>query len=397
VEPGRPRRLVIHPGWTQRGRRPRLAAAALLIGLAACSPRPVPVVTPTPESPTAPPVPASAATGSPAAVDPDSMRIHLLDPRFVPADAPISADGQLVWTAGEGPAEIWRYVPGAEQPEQVFVSRLADGAITAIAASRAGYLFVEESPSAYGKGGWRLWFLARAGQQPIEVDRGSAAGAGVAPTLAIDDQHVAWAAFDEPAGGPVSRLKVASVSDPQAATTLIEAPVLHRKLWYPTLSGSELWYATIEPDPKGIDDEFHVEHLDLTAPHAPPVVFRGPGHDFSPAVNGRFVAWKSTDPGDSALNWGELHAMDRSSGAIAAIPVAKANRPTMGDGFIAFDEITHTRVEVYDLSSGQIVELERAASGAPTYGGISLSGSLLGFFRQDAGAQPRIGWAILPE
>jgi hypothetical protein len=335
--------------------------------------------------------------GTAAETDPDPIRIHLLDPRFAPADAPISADGQVVWTAGEGPAEIWRYAPGAEQPERVFVSGLADAAITALTASSAGYLFVEASPSSYGKGGWRLWLLGRGGQQPIEVDRGSAAGAGVAPTLAIDDRRIAWAAFDEPASGPVSRLRVASLSDPQASTTLIEAPILDRKLWYPVLSGSELWYATIEPDPQGIDDEFHVERLDLTAPHAAPVVFRGPGRDFSPAVNGRFVAWKSTNPGDSALNWGELHVMDRSSGAVAAIPVAKANRPTIGDRFVAFDEITHTRLAVYDLASGRIVELERADSGAPTYGGISLSGSLLGFFRQDAGAQPRIGWAILPE
>jgi hypothetical protein len=348
-------------------------------------------------SPVAPPLATFAATGSPAAINPDSMQVHLLDPRFVPAAAPISAGGQVVWAAGERGAEIWRYLPGAEQPERVFVSALADAAVTTITASSAGYLFVEESPSSYGKGGWRLWLLPRPGQQPIELDRGSAAGAGVAPTLAIDDQHIAWAAFDEPAGGPLSRLRVAFVSDPHAATTLIEAPIHERKLWYPALFGSELWYATIEPDPKGIDDEFHVEHLDLTAPHAPPVVFRGRGHDFSPALNGRFVAWKSTEPGDSALNWGELHVLDRSSGAVAAIPVAKTNRPTIGDRFVAFDEITHTRLEVYDLASGQVVELERAASGAPTYGGISLSGSLLAFLRQEADARPRIGWAILPE
>jgi hypothetical protein len=372
----------------------------LLAGLTACAPRPVPptVATATTRSTATPPVATPATSGSARAIDPASIQIHLLEARFVPADAPISADGQLIWTAGDtGPTEIWRYRPGMEQPERVFASQLAEAAITALAASSAGYAFVEESPSAYGNGAWRLWFLARSGQRPIELDRGSAPGAGVAPTLAMDDQRIAWAAFDEPAGGPVSRLRVASVSDPRSAITLIEAPIRDRKLWYPTLSGTELWFATIEPDPMGIADEFHIEHLDLTAARAPAVVFRGLGHDFSPAVNARFVAWKTTEPGDSALNWGELHVMDRRSDSIAAIPVAKANRPSIGDRFVALDEITHSRLAVYDLATGLIVELVRTESGGPTYGGSSLSGRLLTFFTQATGGQPQIGWAILPE
>ncbi|HTK43993.1 MAG TPA: hypothetical protein VL749_01395 [Patescibacteria group bacterium] len=369
--------------------------AALLIVIAGCAPNPVPPTTLVIASAT-PVAQTPAPSSSLATVDAASVELHYLDARYVPADAPVSADGQLLWTAGEnGPSEIWRYVPGAAEPERLFASPRQDGAITAVAGSRAGYAFAEESPRAFGEGGWRLWFLAAPGREPVEIDRGSAPGAGVAPTLAMDGEHVAWAAFDEPPAGPVSRLRLAAIASLPAVSTLIEAPIAERKLWYPALSGQELWYATIEPDPAGVRDEFHIEHLDLAEPQAPATVFRGPGHDFNPAVNARFVVWKTTDPGDAALNWGALRLLDRGTDAVRTIPVARANRPSIGDRFIAFDEVTHARLEVYDLATRRVVELGRSES-APAYGGISLSGSLLAFFTQDGGGQPRIGWAVLP-
>jgi len=109
------------------------------------------------------------------------------------------------------------------------------------------------------------------------------------------------------------------------------------------------------------------------------------------------VVWKTAEPGDSALNWGALRVLDRQSGAVTAIPVAKANRPSLGDRFVAFDEITHTRLVVYDLATELLVELGRADAATPTYGGVSVSGSLLAFLMQDGAGQPRIGWANLPK
>lgn len=381
-----------------RGRIRFLGAAAVLAGLVGCqsvpSSRPIAVGTPS----TAATVQTTIPSARRSPIDPASIEIHLLDARYIPADAPLSAGAEVLWTAGPaGASELWRYVPGAPEPERVFASPHADSAMTALAGSSAGYAFVEESPSAYGMGGWRLWFLTAPGQVPVEVDRGNAPGAGVAPTLALDAEHLAWAAFDEPATGPVSRLRLATISGLPALRTLIDVPIRDRKLWYPALSGQELWYATIAPDPAGLIDEFHIEHFDLTRPETPPAIFRGAGNDFSPAVDEGFVVWKTTEPGDSALNWGGLRVLDRQSGAVTAIPVAKANRPSLGDRFVAFDEITHTTLAVYDLASQGLVELGRSEAAAPAYGGVSLDGSLLTFFRQDDGGQPRIGWAILPE
>ena len=401
MEPGRARRLVARLPMIEGGRLRRMTTAALLVAVAACAPTSVPTLVPTTTIviPTATPAAQTPApSGSPATIDPAAIQIHFLDVRYVPADAPISADGQVLWTAGEnGPSEIWRYVPGDAEPERIFASPRGDGAITALAGSRAGYAFVEESPKAFGNGGWRLWFLAGPGVDPIEIDRGSAPGAGAAPTLTMDAEHVAWAAFDEPPTGPVSRLRLATIGDLPAVRTLIDAPIGSRKLWYPALSGQELWYATIEPDPAGVSDEFHIERLELSEPEAPAAVFRGLGHDFNPAVNQRFIVWKTTDPGDAALNWGTLRVLDRETDDLRTIPVESANRPSLGDRFVGFDERTHARLEVYDLVTRRVVELGRSGSAAPTYGGLSLSGSLLTFFTQDGGGQPRIGWAVLPE
>ncbi len=385
------------------GRDLRLSAAAVLAAVVACQLPPSPTAT-GPASPSAGPASQSPPTVAlSTALDASSIELHSLDARFVPADAPVSRDGQILWAAGfKRPSEIWRYVPGASEPERVFSSALADGRINAITASGAGYAFIEESDEAYGKGGWCLWFLPGIGRQPVEVDRGSAPGAGVAPTIAMDAQRIAWAAFDEPRNGPVSRLRIVSLTSLHAVTTLIDASIGERKLWYPNLAGQELWYATIKanPDTTGDGDEFHIEHIDLGLTEAAPVRFPGLAN-FSPAVDDRSVVWKTVEPGYAALNWGALHVLDRRSQAVSKIPVPNANRPSIGDRYVTFDEISHLRLGVYDTLTGTTLHLGGARpgeSGTVMYGGESISGRLLTFFTQgvEPNALPRIGWAMLP-
>ncbi len=304
----------------------------------------------------------------------------------------------MLWTAGETwPSELWRYVPGSPQPELLFASPRDEATISAVAAASAGYAFVELSKPAFGKGGWRLWFLSGPGEEPVELDRGRASRAGSSPTIAMDDTRIVWAGFDEPPSGPVSGLSMASIGDLSAVTELRTLPIRDGLLWYPTLNGDELWYGIIRADfdLTGVGDEFHLETLDLANRAKPPVPFPGAGNDFNPAVNGEFVAWKTTEPGDSALTWGTLHVMDRNTKAVAAIPVAKADRPTIGDRYVAFEEISRSRLAVYDTRTGSVVDLV-PPGGTGTYGGHSLSGRLLTFYTQ-TGEKPRIGWTILPE
>ncbi len=307
----------------------------------------------------------------------------------------------MLWSAGETwPSEMWRYVPGAAKPEILFASPRRDANITGVVAAGPGWAFVELSETAFGKGGWRIWFLAGPGEEPIELDRGRAPGAGSAPTIAMDDEHIAWAAFDEPADGPWSVLRVAKIAQLGRTTTLVKLRIRDGLLWYPALHGEELWYGVIKGDFEltGVGDEFHVETIDLANPDATPVRFAGRGDDFHPAVNDDFVVWKTNVRGDSALNWGTLHVVDRRTGAEATIPVAHANRPSIGDRYVAFEEISHSRLAVFDPETGALLDLVPAGTtGTTAYGGQSLSGRLLAFFTQSGGEPPRIGWALLPE
>jgi hypothetical protein len=307
----------------------------------------------------------------------------------------------VLWAAGEAwPSEIWRFIPGDTEPERIFASPRADGNIAAIVAAASGYAFVELSETAFGKGGWRVWFLSAPDQEPIELDRGRAPGAGAAPTIAMDGDHIVWAGFDEPESGPVSRMRVVSTRALGAVTTLAEVPFREGLLWYPALDGSLLWYAVIRGDfdLTGVGDEFHIDTLNLAEPDTPPVRFAGLANDFNPAVNDGFVIWKTVEPGMAALNWGTLHVLDRRTRATATIPVPNANRPSIGDRFATFDEITARRLSLYDLRTSALLDLrEPDLPDAVRFGGHSVSGRLFTFFTQDGGDPPSIGWALLPE
>jgi hypothetical protein len=367
-----------------------------------------------PSAPSAPSAPGATATRAPiATLDAASIDLHVLDASFVPADAPVSTGAEILWAAGTPwPSEIWRYRPGAAQPERIFSSPRSKSTITSVVGSGSGYAFAETSEPAFGEGGWRVWYVAGPGAAPVQLDAGNAIHARQTPTLAMDDERVGWAAFDEPrdaTGDPldvaVSRLRVANVGDLRHVTTLLDRPVRESLLFYPALHGDELWYGTIFADfeATGVGDEYHIEVLDLHKPTAPPLRFAGTGNDFNPAANDRNVVWKTNVAGDSALNWGTLHVLDRESDAVAVIPVEHADLPSTGDRFIAFDEITHTRLLVYDPITRSVVDLGLSvaddAAGKVFFGGASLRGDILAFSVQAAttGTEPRVGWARLPE
>lgn len=379
------------------------AVVILLFALVACelpaSPEPSVFARPS-ASASAEATPSPAPSGHPdTSAGPGSVELRLLDPRYVPGAALSSASGQLLWSAGETwPSEVWRYIPGSPEPQRLFASPREESSITAIVASGSGYAFVELSQPTFGEGGWRIWFLSGAGVEPVELDRGRAKGAGFPPTIAMDDERIVWAAFDDVEGGAVSRIAVASLGALEDVRTLIEVPVRDRLLWFPTLNGDELWYAIIDPDTDatGGGDELHLETLDLANPGAPPVRFSGLANDFNPAVNDRFVAWKTAEPGDAALNWGTLHVLNRRTQEETTIPVPHANRPSIGDRYLAFEEITHSRLAVYDTLSGGLLNLAPAASSPGSYGGQSLSGRLL-VFTTPGPDRAQIGWAVLPE
>ena len=363
--------------------------ACVLMACAAEAPRP------TQRPPTAwPSVAATAArpTSTPAPSSPTEFTLEKIDRAFPSVTALTSTGDHLYWASG---ATIWRFTPGDPDLQRVYENPAEGALIWDVAAIDAGFVFSElfESPA----GAWRVAYVAGDGATPVELDRGIAER-GAPPTLAIDAGRIAWAGFDESSGAPRSFLRVVERARPDAATTLLDLDIDDGLLWHPQLDRDTLWYGIIVSDFEGTasGDDISIATIDLANPSAGPARFNGRGNDFNPAVAGVYVVWKSVEPGFAALTWGQLHALDRSSNERLFI-ADQANNPSIGSRFVAFEEISHHMLLLFDLATRTLVKIPDpmgAANG--TVGPITISGNLLGFNVSAKGSKT-VYWAILPD
>jgi hypothetical protein len=364
-------------------------AAWVIVACAAEAPRP----TPTPETGW-PSVAATAGrpTSTPAPSSPTEFRLEKIDRAFASVTALTSTGDHLYWASE---AMIWRFTPGDPDPRRVYENPAEGTLIWDIAAAHDAFAFSEllESPA----GSWRVSFVGGDGATPVELGRG-VAERGAPPTLAIDGRRVAWAGFDETSGGPRSFLRVVERARPGSATTLLDLDIDEGLLWYPQLERDTLWYGIIEPDyaGTGAGDDISIATIDLTNPSGGPARFGGRGGDFNPAVSADHVVWKSVEPGFAALTWGELYVLDRSSNE-RLLFAEQANNPSIGSRFVAFEEISHRKVLLYDLATRTAVEIPDPMRGATgTVGPVAISGNLLGFNVSSKGSKT-VYWTILPE
>ena len=375
------------------GGRAGFGAAALIVcAIVACVAE---GPTPTSRSPTAPPtVDASEklATSTPTPSSPTEFEVEQVDRAFSSVTALTSTGDHLYWGSG---AAIWRFTPGDHDPQRVYESS-ADGAlIWDIAAADDSFAYSELLASPAGT--WRVSYVAGDGAAPVELD-GGIAERGAPPTLAIDGRRIAWAGFDETSGAPRSFLRVVERATPNAATTLLDLDIDDGLLWHPQLDRDSLWYGIIEPDfeGSGAGDEISIATVDLADPSAGPTPFDGSGSAFNPAVSADYVVWKSLQPGFAALTWGELHLLDRSSNDRLVV-ADQANNPSIGSRFVAFEEITHRKLLLYDLATRTVVQIPDPIPGKNgTVGPVAISGNLLGFGVSSKGSKT-VSWTILPD
>jgi hypothetical protein len=363
--------------------------ACVLLACAAEAPRPTskpptasPSLTATPGLPTSTPAPSS----------PTEFTLEKVDRAFPAVTALTSTGDHLYWGSE---AAIWRFTPTGPGPHRVYENPAAGALIWDVAAADDAFAFSEllESPA----GTWRVVYVAGDGATPVELDRGIAEH-GAPPTLAIDRRRVAWAGFDESSRAPRSFLRVVERANSEAATTVLDLDIDDGLLWYPQLDRDTLWYGIIEPDyaGTGAGDDISIETIDLANPSAGPARFDGRGATFNPAVSADHVVWKSVEPGFAALTWGQLHVLDRSSNERLLI-AGQANNPSIGLRFVAFEEISHRKLLLYDLATRTVVEIPDPLRGANgTVGPVAISGNLLGFNVSSKGSKT-VFWAILPD
>jgi hypothetical protein len=382
-----------------------LAACVIVVAasVGACGP-----VTPSPSRPSGsidPPTTTPPPSGFPSAEPTPSraslkLSLTLLPPEFLPSSSLRSFGSEIVWTTGpDSTADIWHTVPG-EAPERLFENPRRDSFVTQVARNAAGYAFVETNDAVYGPGGWRVWYLPTGSEKPTEVDRGSSPAAGGPPGIDLDDRRLVWAGFDEPASGSYSFLRAADIGDLAHADTILKLAIDDGLLWTPVLDGNLIWYAVIHADfeQTGVGDEFHIESIDLGSPSRERRRFAGTANDFAPAVTSNTIMWKTVQPGYSALTWGDLHVQDRATGRVRDVEIDRADSPSIGDRFAAFEEITRKRLLLYDISDGELIDASDALPpGMTSVTSVTVAGKLLVCAVAAEQAPPQIAWALLPE
>jgi hypothetical protein len=362
-------------------------AALALVGCATdASPAMTGLTTASPHSAATAAIPSSTPTPS----SPRTFALERIDRSFPSVIALTSTGAQLYWASE---ASVWRFAPGDDAAQEVYEDPDEGAVVWDVAAVDGAYVFSERLAKPLGL--WRVQYIA--GNAPaVELDRGIAER-GAPPTPAIDERRIAWAGFDESTGTPRSFLRTVERARRAAPTTLLDLDIDAGLLWYPQLDRDALWYSIIEPDFEGTGagDEFHIATIDLANPSGEPDQFMHLDRVFEPAVSTDYVVWKAVDPELAALTWGDLHALDRRSNERLVI-AEQANHPSVGSRFVAFEEITHSELLLYDLATRALVEVPDPVPGANgTVGVPAVSGNLLGYSVSVKGSNT-VYWNVLP-
>ena len=396
-----------------------LVLALVLAGCGSVAPSPRPSASSTPVlrptvSPTAPPT--STPTASPLATATPPATGLLTDlaveMRRVPDEftghvaAFVSLGDQIVWSGGPGHDDnnLYRYVPGAAEPELLYENTERDSSLTSVAGSAAGYAFTDERWVDGEPRGWRLWFLPAQGGELMLVDQ-STDDRLIAPTIAMNDEWLAWEVVHGTFEEPINELRVVSVADPRTPTTLLSYPGRDVYMQFPALWADELWYGIADNDWDALTEKPRVEMIDLSEAAASPLPFGAAERAFMPAPARDVVAWKGGGTDEfAALTSGALMLYWRADGQIERLPLPgdaateRISYPSVGNRFVAWWDDIGQRFYVYDLVERRFRRIaEYDWTGEERVTKPSLSGDLLVYTHYVRDGERYLEWCVLPE
>lgn len=399
----------------QPRRQPLLAAGSLLALLAACSfITPAPSVRPTPSQPPAGTAAATVSLSPPPSASASAsldLRIRNIPRRFTTPALAYTSDGQaLLWSSGApdaraGAAYLWRYLPGAAEPERIFANPLRDSELAVIGGDGDGhYAFVEQNYEAFPPAGWRLWSLPNPGEAPVLVDEGDVPE-GLIPFFAINGDRLVWTVLHETPSGVQSQLWMAGLTgtDP---VLLLAADATQIEYLFPSLDGDRLVYSTLTTNAQGNDARADVHLLDLADANPTPLRLNGQTEAFMGVVRGDIVVWQRPTSG-SPLNGGRLIRHSLSNGNRREVQLSAEegvlNYHSVGNRFVAADSELLTRLYIYDLEMDRSVlveDLGNAPEGFRPAVNVRpwVAGDLLAFVRgsDSADVALTLRWAELP-
>ncbi len=268
----------------------------------------------------------------------------------------------VIWSSGaaDGPVgdaapDLWRYEPGAVEPELLWRNPNRDRLLIKVGGDLDVWAFVEISTSGEW---WKLWLLTTPGGVPILLDShdGDSDVPSLVPSFDVDEGRVAWTSFgaDAAGTGAVSRLWTASGPEWQP-TVLREDDAAERAYWLPSMQGSRLAYVDVTLAEETANDVRHVMLMDLGSPQSEPRQLDSSGNATMPILADEDVVWKEPDRGFAMFNWGRLYRYSLDTGTISPLrigPQEYVNYPS-GDGrFVAMWGADSSAFAVHDLELG---------------------------------------------
>lgn len=280
----------------------------------------------------------SATAGSP-------LRTGAIDPRFTTRTLDYTSTGQyLIWSSGArngatapGAPDLFGSRPG-EEANLLYDNPNRDSQLRPIAGDGDQFAFIEENFRVFGYGGWKLWYIAKAGAPAVEIDRGVM---NVIPGVAIGGRWLVWT----PGSREASQLVVLDLTTMARRVLRSSAPDT-TQYWHPAISGDKLVYGTVEFAPDGQSDERHIYLENLTRTEAPQRLDQSTSAS-EPAIDGQNIVWKESDP---RLNFDVSGGLVRYSlfsgqhGTVSLRPGppptidgygAGFMQPTLGGGYVA--------------------------------------------------------------
>ncbi len=319
----------------------------------------------------------------------------------------------IIWSSGvlDGPdghtaPDLWRYVPGRDQPDLLWRNPDRDRQLAKIGGDTDVWAFAEIS--AGQEGWWKLWLLSEADGSLRMLDS-EAEDSGVpslVPSFDVDAGRIAWTAFHRGAqpGSATSQLWMAQAPEWEPRL-LAKRDAADHALWLPSLYGDGLAYVevTIGADPSL--DIRHVMLLDLSSPTTDAVQLDTSGNATMPVMTDDGVVWKEPEVGFAMFNWGTLRRYAFDTGTVSGVrmmPQVDVNYPSGGGRFLAAWGANTSVFTVHDLHSGRSRLIELYDNTVDSIVRPHLAGDLLVWMhRTEAGAglspPAPLEYAWLPE
>jgi hypothetical protein len=354
--------------------------------------------------------------GTPSASASGSGPIAPLDIHLVPQDwtTPLldtATDGtEIIWSKGgdtqHGAPDIYAWTPGDPSPKLLLRGSDREAQAGPIAVHHGRYAFEEAIDHGPGYRGWRVWYIAAAGQKPFLVDTSATdpqSVAEVAPAtwLALTDDRLIWNAYHQSPSGPRFYLRSFEFKT-GTIRNLLEADAAQTQYWFPNADDEgRLVYSTIErsgTDPAAYTYADHVFLAQVTAGPLQPRQLDNDGRATEPILRGDDVFWKHTD--GNVSNPGNLERLSLTTGALDDLYFdhqTGVDDFTVGNRFIAAWLPDDTIFEIYDLQANSNLLIDQYAPTSPK--GVVrpvVGGDLLTFIRHDTNTHLQLCWTRLP-